>query len=370
MSSPDAGGTPTRSRKAEHLEINLNRDVAAKGVDNGLAAYRLEHRALPEIDLADVSLGTEVLGWRLRAPLLISCMTGGVREAAPVNAALAEAAEACGVAVGLGSARVLLEHPGARDGFDVRPLAPSVPLLANLGAVQLNRGVDLEACRRLVGLLEADALVLHLNALQEALQPEGDTCFAGLLARIEAVAAGLEVPVVVKEVGWGISPDLVHDLLEAGVAAVDVAGAGGTSWSEVERARLGDDPRSRVAAAFAGWGIPTADALSGARALLPGATLIASGGIRDGLEAALALAIGADLVGAAAPFLRAAVHGAEAVVGVIREWSEVIRLSMFAVGAVDVAALQSTPRLLRDGRRVREPGPAVSVVRGRAGGRL
>jgi isopentenyl-diphosphate delta-isomerase len=356
------GGNVTVSRKAEHIRLNLEADVAAKGVTSGFEEYSLEHAALPELDLSDVDLSASFLGRGLRAPLLISCMTGGVAEAEPVNSALAEAAQELGIAVGLGSARVLLERPDATAGFLVRRRCPEVPLLANIGAVQLNRGVGVDECRRIVERIEADALVLHLNALQEALQREGDTCFGGLLARIEKLAHELSVPVVVKEVGWGIDAAAVGALLDAGVAAVDVAGAGGTSWSEVERHRLGDGSAARVAAAFAGWGIPTASALAQARTARPEATLIASGGLRGGLDAALALALGADLVGAAGPFLRAAAAGAvEAVVELAQEWIEVVRLAMFCTGSRDLEALRTTPRLLRNGVRVRVPADVADV---------
>ena len=338
----------TSSRKAEHLRINLEEDVAAKGVRTGFEAYRFMHCALPEIDLADVVTATTVLGWQLASPLFISCMTGGTEAAQRINCALAEAAEELGIAIGLGSSRVLLERPDALPSFAVRDLAPSVPLLANLGAVQLNRGVSVDDCRRLVDMLGANALVLHLNALQEALQPEGDTCFAGLLDRIEDVAVRLEVPVIVKEVGWGIAADLVTALLDAGVAAVDVAGAGGTSWSEVERHRLPDGPAARTAAAFAGWGIPTALAVAQARAAAPDGIVFASGGVRSGLDVAVAVALGADLVGVAGPFLRAAAAGTEQCVELGREWIDVLRIAMFCTGSADLDALRSGARLVRD----------------------
>jgi isopentenyl-diphosphate Delta-isomerase len=349
----DFTGTPgpaaTMGRKADHIRINLHEDVAAKGVDSGFSAYRFLHQALPEIDLDVVDTSVEVLGRRLAAPLLISSMTGGTAEARAINRTLAEVAQTRGLAMGLGSGRALLEHPEALDTFDVRPLAPGVLLLANLGAIQLNKGVTADDCRRLVGRLGADALVLHLNPLQEALQPEGDVGFGGLLTRIEALCRRLEVPVVVKEVGWGIAPDTVRRLLDAGVAAVDVAGAGGTSWSEVERHRIEDPVRSRVAAAFAGWGIPTADALRLARSAAPDATIFASGGVRSGLDVAKAVALGADLVGLARPFLLAADEGARSAHDLARELTEVLRIAMFCVGAHTIGELQGTTRLLREG---------------------
>jgi isopentenyl-diphosphate Delta-isomerase len=339
----------TMGRKAEHIRINLQEDVRAKGVESGFERYRFLHQALPELDLDAVDTSVEVLGRRLAAPLLISSMTGGTPEARAINRTLAEVAQAQGLAMGLGSGRALLEHPGVQDTFDVRPLAPDALLLANLGAVQLSKGVTADDCRRLVGRLRADALVLHLNPLQEALQPEGDVSFGGLLARIEALCGRLEVPVVVKEVGWGIAPDTVRRLVDAGVAAIDVAGAGGTSWSEVERHRIADPVRSRVAAAFAGWGISTADALRLARAAAPEAPVFASGGVRTGLDVAKAIALGADLAGLARPFLLAADEGARAAHDLALELVEVLRVAMFCVGAGTIGALRGTPRLLREG---------------------
>jgi isopentenyl-diphosphate delta-isomerase len=361
-SVPAGNGTVTSTRKADHLRINLEEDVAAKGVSSGFEAYRFMHCALPEIDLAEVSTATEVLGWQLASPLFISCMTGGTDSAMRINHALAEAAEELGIAIGLGSARVLLERPDALASFAIRDVAPSVPLFANLGAVQLNRGVTTADCRRLVAMLGADALVLHLNPLQEALQPEGDTCFAGLLGRIAALAGELEVPVIVKEVGWGIGADLVTSLLDAGVAAVDVAGAGGTSWSEVERHRMGGRAAS-TAAAFAGWGIPTAVALTQARLVAPGGVIFASGGIRSGLDVAVAAALGADLVGVAGPFLRTAAEGTAACVELGREWQDVLRIAMFCTGSRDLTALRSCARLVRDdGTPLGQASDGVALV--------
>jgi isopentenyl-diphosphate delta-isomerase len=339
-------------RKAEHIRINLEGDVAATGATTGFERYRFVHRALPEIDLESVSLETSFLGRRLGAPLLFSCMTGGTPRARQINRTLAAAAQRHRVAMGLGSCRVLLEHPEVLATFAVRDLCPDVPLLANLGAVQLNLGVGLAACRRIVDLLEADALVLHLNPLQEALQPEGDTRFAGLFGRIEALCASLEVPVIVKEVGWGIAPDLVVALFDAGVAAVDIAGAGGTSWSEVERQRIADPVWARVAGAFADWGLPTAEAIRLAREAAPRGTLIASGGIRSGVDVAMAIALGADLAGSAGSMLRAADEGEEALDAAVAEITDTLRIAMFCAGARDVSSLYRDAGLIE--RRGRE----------------
>lgn len=333
----------TATRKAEHLRINLERDVSS--LDGaGFDRYTLLPLSLPGIDLAEVSTETALLGRSLKAPLLISCMTGGVGEAGVINRRLAEVAESSGLALGLGSARVLLESPEVLPTFAVRHIAPSVPLLANLGATHLFKGTGVDDCCRLIDLLEADALVLHLNALQEALQPDGTPRFAGLLAKIEELCLRLGHPVIVKEVGWGIPPDDAVRLQSVGVHAIDLAGSGGTSWSEVERHRL-PEPQASVAAAFRGWGIPTAEALRRARAAVPEATLIASGGVRDGMDVTIAIALGADLVGLAGPFLRAAAQGVDKAVALAQELGEVLRVAMFCVGARSVTELKDTARL-------------------------
>jgi isopentenyl-diphosphate delta-isomerase len=333
----------TPSRKAEHLRINIERDVAAKGVVAGFDAFAFEHRALPEIDFDEVDPSCELFGRRLGAPLLVSCMTGGTPAARAINETLAAVAQRRKLAMGLGSGRALVESPGSLATFDVRASAPDVLLFANLGAVQLNKGYTVAQCRRLVEALNADALVLHLNPLQEALQPEGDTCFSGLLCRIGDLCAAAEFPIVVKEVGWGIAADDVRRLFDAGVAAVDLAGAGGTSWSEVERYRIAEPWRARLAAAFAGWGIPTARCLIDARRVAPSETIFASGGIRTGLDVAKAVALGGDLAGIAGPFLRAADRGLDEADSLAHELIETLRIAMFCVGARTLKELRAVP---------------------------
>lgn len=340
-----AGGTV--SRKADHVRINLERDVGAKGINSGFGQYRFVNCALPEIDLADVDTTVELFGRKLQAPVLISCMTGGTDEARRINQTLAQVAQERGLAMGLGSARALLEKPELIETFDVRSVAPDVLLFANLGAVQLNKGYGVSECRKLLDMLRADALVLHVNAVQEALQPEGDTRFRGLLAKIRMVCQELGAPVIVKEVGWGVAPLEVEALFAAGVAAVDLAGAGGTSWSEVERHRISEPWRARVAGEFAGWGIPTAECVRAARKQSPRGLLIASGGIRSGLDVVKALALGADLAGIAGPFLRAAANGVERATELAQEYIEVLRVAMFALGTTNISDLKTTKRLLR-----------------------
>lgn len=341
------GSQGTAQRKEDHIRINLEEDVRAKGVTTGFERYRFVHRALPEIDLADVDTRSTVLGKRLQAPLLISSMTGGVARAGRINRNLAVAAQRLGVAMGLGSQRLALENPDAMRLFQVRDVAPDILLFANIGAVQLNYGRGVDDCRRLVEMARADALFLHLNPLQEALQPEGTVNFRDLLSRIEAVCRSLPVPVVVKEVGWGISEAVARALASAGVAAIDVAGAGGTSWSEVERHRAGSARRARVSSAFAGWGIPTAESIEACRRGAPDALIFASGGIRTGVDVAKALALGAVLGGLASPVLRAATVSADAVCEELLGTIDELRISMFSIGVITTADLHGTPHLQR-----------------------
>lgn len=338
--------TATIARKADHIRINLEEDVQFHGLTNGLERWRFVHQAVPELDLAAVDTGLQLMGRRLAAPLLISSMTGGTEAAGTINRRLAEGAQARRIAMGLGSMRAALEDPAAAASFRVREAAPDILLFANLGAVQLNYGYGPEHCRRAVALVGADALFLHLNALQEAVQPEGDTNFAGLAAKIEAVCRELGkdgIPVVAKEVGWGISPEAARTLAQTGVAAIDVAGSGGTSWSQVEKHRAPNESHARVAAAFRDWGIPTADAIINVRLAAPDLTIFASGGLRSGVEVAKCLALGARLGGMASPYLKAAAVSTEAVVEAIDEISRQLRIAMFAAGAADLARLQSTP---------------------------
>ena len=337
-------GDGTEGRKLDHIRIVLDEDVNAKGVRSGFASLRFRHMALPELDLHEIDTSVAVFGKLLRAPLLISSMTGGANRAEQINLHLAEAAEALGVAMGVGSQRAAIAEGTLARTYQVRRVAPHALLLANIGAVQLNYGFGVDECRRAVEMIEADALILHLNALQEAVQPEGNTNFKGLLAKIELVCRHAGVPVVVKEVGNGIGAGVARRLVDAGVSAVDVAGAGGTSWSEVERHRIMEERGQRVAAVFAGWGIPTTQALVEVRAALPDVLLIGSGGVRSGLDVAKAIALGADLAGSAAPHLHTATaeRGPEAVVEGLQAFIDELRITMFCTGVPNLAALRAT----------------------------
>jgi len=324
----------------------MGEDVAS-GLTSGFERYRFVHQALPECDLAAIDTTQTFLGKRLRLPLLVSSMTGGTDEATTINHRLAEAAQEAGIALGVGSQRSAMEQPALAGTFRVRDCAPDILLFANIGAAQLNRGYGVDECHRAVAMIGADALILHLNALQEALQPEGDHRWRGLLAKIETVCRTVGVPVVAKEVGWGIAPAVARRLIDAGVAAIDVAGAGGTSWSQVEMHRARNPMAARVAAHFGDWGIPTAECVAGVAAALPGVPLIASGGLRSGVDAAKAIALGADLCGLALPFLKAAAISTDTVHEAIDELATTLRIAMFAIGAPDLAALKGTPHLIR-----------------------
>lgn len=331
-------------RKADHIRINLEEDVTFKRLTNGLEGYSFMHQALPELDLAKVDTTTHVLGKSLKTPLLISSMTGGTAKAREINRTLAAGAQETGIAMGLGSMRAGIEDAGLESTYRVRDVAPDILLFANLGAVQLNYGYGLDQCRRAVDMIEADALILHFNALQEAVQPEGDGNFAGLLAKVEAICRELPVPVIAKEVGWGFSREAVRLLTSAGVAAIDVAGAGGTSWSQVEMYRAPTARLARIAGAFIDWGIPTAASLRYCREEAPHIPVFASGGIRDGIEAAKCIALGASLVGLAGEFLRAADRdGVDGVVELAETVTDELRVAMFCAGAGDLTALAQTP---------------------------
>lgn len=325
-----------QARKASHLQICLEEDVAP--TRNPFDRWYLVHNALPEMAFDEADPGVEWLEHRLRLPLLIASMTGGAVLARTLNERLARAAQRHGIAMALGSCRIILEDRSALDSFDVRREAPDVLLLANLGAVQLNFGITVDDCRRLCDMLQADGLVIHLNPMQEAIQREGDRDFGGLLAKIGDLARTLGRPLVVKEVGCGISADVARRLAEAGVRHIDVSGRGGTSWPQIESMR-GGTPGGDT---FAAWGIPTPEAIAGARDI-PGITLIAGGGIRHGLDLAKAIAMGAHLGTMALPFARAANESEEALDVLVERLGSELRLAMFGVGARDIAALRRAP---------------------------
>lgn len=331
-------------RKDEHLDLALRQAAAARA--NPFDAVRLEPCALPELALDEVDLRAEFLGARLRAPLLVSSMTGGPRRGAAINGHLAEAAEALGLAIGVGSQRIALEGAGSA-GIDatLRRRAPSALLLANLGGVQLAQPGGLDLARRAVEMIEADGIIIHLNPLQEAVQPAGDTDWRGVLDAIARLAATLGRPVIAKEVGFGLSAAVARRLAQAGVAALDVAGAGGTQWALIEAERAADPRDQAVGQAFDGWGLTTPEAIRAVRAACPEIPLVASGGVRHGVDAAKAIRLGADLVGQAGGVLQAALQSTEAVVQHFEVLIRQLRIACFSAGAGDLQALRQV-RLL------------------------
>lgn len=333
----------TSQRKDDHIRINLEENVQFPTLTTGLERYRFFHQAIPELDLAEIDSSLTVFGRTLNAPILISSMTGGTERAKQINLTLAEGAQQHRIAMGLGSMRAAIEDISAAHTFQVRQVAPDILLLANLGAVQLNYGYGVDQCRRAVEMAEADALILHFNVLQEAVQPEGDTRWAGLLGKIEEVCKALSVPVIAKEVGWGFSEKAARDLAQAGVAAIDVAGSGGTSWSEVEYHRAPTAYHAQVARAFADWGIPTAESILMIKRGAPEMPIFASGGLRDGIDIAKCIALGATLGGLASPFLKAAAKSEEALDETIRVLAAQVRISMLCTSARTLDDLRKTP---------------------------
>lgn len=338
-------GLVTARRKDDHIDINLTQPVQATEVSTGFKQIHFIHQALPDLDFATVSTATTFLGYEVGAPLLVSAMTGGTPRGWELTRRLAEVAQRYRLPLGVGSQRAAIEDEGRAQYFRLRDVAPDIVLFANLGAIQLNLGYGVDQCRRAVEMIGANALVLHLNPLQEALQPEGDTGFHGLLHQIEGVCRTLGVPVIVKEIGCGISTEVARQLIEAGVDAIDVGGAGGTTWSGVEHFRATDPIWRRVSATFANWGIPTAASLQMVRAVSPAIPVIASGGLRTGLDAAKAIGFGAQLAGFAGPLLRAADAGDDALNDLVAVLLEELRVAMFCTGVANVTKLAGVPMM-------------------------
>jgi len=338
---PVYGGT--ESRKREHIETVLNANVASKGVTTGFEAFAFEHCGLPDIDLDEIDLSTTVFDRDLRAPILISSMTGGAAEGRAINRRLAECAQELGLAMGLGSQRAAIEEANLADTYKVRDIAPDILLFANLGAVQLNYGYGIEQAQRAVDMIEADALFIHLNPLQEAVQPEGDRNWRCILVKLEELIRKLEVPVIVKEIGNGLSANLARKMIAIGVAGLDVAGAGGTSWSEVEANRQSDPLIKKVAHSFAGWGIPTAHSLIEVRREAGSLPVFASGGIRSGIDIAKSIRLGATMAGVAAPALGAADDDTESVLKHMQCLIEELRVSAFCTGSQNLKDLTKAP---------------------------
>ena len=335
-------------RKQRHIRLSLEENVQAD-IGTGFEDVRLIHRALPEIDLEDVKTETELFGKRLAYPLLISAITGGTERAKEINSVLASAAEEFGVGIGVGSQRIAIEDPSVEHTFRiVRERAPSSFVMGNIGCPQLSLGWGVEEAKRCVDMIDADALAIHMNPLQEAVQVRGETRYRGVLNKIEEVARGLGSPVVMKETGCGIAFEDAVKLEGAGVAGLELSGTGGTSWAAVEHhiaREEGKQDQEALGQALWNWGVPTAVSLvetSQSTKL----KIIASGGMRTGLEMAKAIALGADAVGIARPFLLKAVEGPDALRDHLENILLEFRTAMFLVGAESLEELRRVPVLV------------------------
>jgi isopentenyl-diphosphate delta-isomerase len=326
--------TQTESRKKEHVEFVLSEGAQCVKT-TGFERIDFIHNALPEVSLESIDLSTKFLGKTIKYPILITGMTGGYDDAGPINIELAAAAQKHGLAFGVGSQRAMIESPDLASTYRVRKAAPDIPLIANIGAFQLKR-YPLEKIESLVSSIDADALAIHLNPLQEAIQPEGDTDFTGVLDAIRKACEKISVPIMVKETGAGISQDVASRLKDCGVEWIDVAGAGGTSWSMVEYLRGGKVP------GFQDWGIPTAEAVMQCRGILP---MVASGGIRNGLDGAKAIVLGADMCGAAYPFIKAQREGE--LDQFTDDFTKQMRLCAFLTGSKNLHHLKKAKLIFR-----------------------
>ncbi|PQD98646.1 type 2 isopentenyl-diphosphate Delta-isomerase [Mycobacterium sp. EPG1] len=323
-------------RKRRHIDVCLTEPVDYQTVTTGLERYRLPYNALTQTDLGTVDLGTEFFGTRLRAPVLIGAMTGGAELSGTINRNLAAAAQRLGVGMMLGSQRVMIDDAVAAKSFDVRGVAPDILVIGNIGLAQVQTSM-LPALAAVLDRVGANGLAVHTNPLQEAMQHNGDTDFSGSMARLREVAGSIGYPVMLKEVGHGIGAAAAAQLVDCPVAAVDVAGAGGTSWARIEQfVRYGEVRYP----ALAEWGIPTAQALTEVRRVLPGVPLVASGGIRTGMDAAKSLAMGAEVVAVARPLLAPAVESVDAVVDWLQRFIDELLVCLHGSGAADLAALR------------------------------
>ena len=322
-------GLMTGLRKDAHLALCAHEDVEAERTTAGWDEVELSHVAMPEMDGAAVDTAVRLWGKTLELPLIVAGMTGGSHRGADVNRRLAAVAQVAGIGMGVGSQRRMLQDPDLAWTYRVRDVAPDILLLANIGAVQLNHGVTPTQCSDLVEAIGADALCLHLNALQERVQPEGDWNFAGLFDRVREVTEVCPVPVILKETGCGMDASVTRRALDAGCAGVDVSGAGGTSWARVEALRQVDPVQRAVGNTFRDWGIPTAQAVAAARSVGPDHVVLGSGGVRDGLHVAKAIALGADACAMALPFLRAVLQSERTAADRIRQIGEELRTALF-----------------------------------------
>lgn len=333
----------TEARKSDHIRVVNEEQVQAKSVFTGFEDVHFVHRTVPEVDLKQIDTSTDFFGHRLAAPIIISCMTGGTYKAIKINGGLAQAAEKFGLAMGVGSQRAAVEKPELIYSYGVaREKGPSVFLIGNLGAAQLLKGYGPKQAQQAIDMLKANALVIHLNALQEAAQPEGDTNYDGILGKLKELTRQIKVPVIAKETGAGISLEDARLLEEAGVKGIDAGGAGGTSWSAVEVYRskeAGKTLHEKIGMTFWDWGIPTVASIVEVKSATR-LTVIGSGGVRSGLDVAKAVALGADAVGLAYPFFKAIMEGQETLEAVITQIIAELRTAMFLTGSRNIDELK------------------------------
>jgi len=332
-------------RKQEHLKLSLNQESNNEHVVSGFEDYYFVHNALPEISLEEIDTRITLFNKELNLPLMISPMVGGIREAEKINKDLAKVASTAKIAMGVGSQRIAINDNSLNSTFKVRDIAPDIVLFANLGAVQLNYDFGVKECHKAVEMIGADALFLHLNPLQEALQVEGNYNFKNLLGKIKNICEKLDKPVFVREVGFGISAEVALKLKTAGVSGIDVGGSGGTSWLEIEKARLEKSNLKEAAQFFKNWGIPTAQSLLMVKESCPDIFIMASGGIRTGIDVAKAIALGADMAGIALPMLKYIKISQEACLNYLKEIETGLRIAMFCIGAANIRQLKNNSGL-------------------------
>jgi len=361
------------NRKKDHLFISLNKDVSYKTIKTGFENYRFIHQALPELDLNEIDTSTTIFGKKLNLPLMISPLVGGIAAGENINKKLAKVAQELNIAMGVGSQRLVLEELDnglTLRSFQIRDIAPDILLFSNIGAVQLNYGFTIKHCRKSIKMINADGLILHLNSMQEVFQPEGNYNFSNLQEKIKNICDNLEYPVIVREVGFGISSETAEKLILANVSGIDVGGSGGTSWIEVEKQRTEFETLKNVAEIFKDWGIPTSESILAVKKTMDKLfnlkksnnksknnsvksnetckfVLIASGGIRDGLDIAKAIALGADLVGIALPILKKINISIDACISYIKELELGLKIAMFGIGAKSIEELKNTSFLIR-----------------------
>lgn len=338
-----------KQRKREGIEIPLNKDVQAKTTSTYLEYVKLIHNALPELDYDEIDISTTFLKRKFSAPLIIDSMTGGAPEAARINGRLGELAEKYGFAMGLGSQRAGLESKQLAETYSIaRKNAPSAFLIANIGGAQLAKGLTIDNIKKIIDMIQADALVIHLNPLQELIQPEGEPKYKGVLSKISEISGDLDVPVIVKEVGAGISKEVAVKLEVAGVSAINVAGAGGTSWAGVEKLRAeasNNDLKTHLGEIFWDWGIPTAASLIEVKKTVK-VPIIASGGLRNGMEMAKCIVLGASMCAMAYPFLLKAAESKEQLFNFADTVIAELKSTMFLIGAMNLSVLKSSRYIL------------------------